>query len=243
MCEGTVRTNLFDYWTNPSVIILTFRTFIRHMSRNLKLIIAFIIVTTIASYVVLVIIPTQLAERGYQAAKTLGEDFRKAFQFTPEITVNNTIVLNQQTPVLELAVLAQNFEHRYSWTNTWLNSTKEIFISGTFEAKAGFDLNQKFSIVLKDDKAIVTLPEPQLLSVESNGDIFYRDENGVWNWINADDRTRATNAFLQDARTYAAHAAFIKDAKGQMEKRIHELLQPYAKEVIIQYSITLPPKR
>ena len=213
------------------------------MSRNLKLIIALIIVATITSYVMFVIIPTQLAERGYEAARTLGEDFKKAFQFTPEITVNNTVVLNQQAPILELAVLTQNFEHRYTWTNTWLNSTKQIFISGTFEAKAGFDLNQKFSIVLNDDKAIVNLPEPQILSIESKGDITYRDENGIWNWINTDDRTKATNAFIQDARTYATHAEFVKDAKEHMEKRLRSLLQPYAKEVVIEYTITLPRKR
>jgi hypothetical protein len=189
------------------------------------------------------VIPTQLAERSYQAAKTLGEDFKKVFQFTPEITVNSTVVLNQQSPVLELAVLTQNFEHRYTWTNTWLNSTKQIFITGTFEAKAGFDLHQKFSIVLKDDKAIVKLPEPQILSIESKGDINYRDESGVWNWINEDDRSRATNAFIQDARKYATHAAFVKDAKAQMEKRLRLLLQSYAKDVVIEYSMALPPKR
>jgi hypothetical protein len=66
-------------------------------------------------------------------------------------------------PVLELAVLSQNFGHTYTWTNTWLNSTKQIFITGTFEAKAGFDLRKKFSIELTDDKAYVTLPEPTLL--------------------------------------------------------------------------------
>jgi len=213
------------------------------MSRNLKLIIVLLVVGTMASYILLVVIPTKMVERSYQAARTLGEDFKKAFQFTPEITVNNTVVLNQQTPILELAVLAQNFEHRYSWTNTWLNSTKQIFISGTFEAKAGFDLNRKFSIVLNDDKAIVKLPEPEILSVESQGDITYRDENGVWNWINTDDRTRATNAFIKDARTYASQAEFVKDAKEQMEKRLRLLLQPYAREVIIEYSITLIRKR
>ncbi len=213
------------------------------MSRNLKLLIALLIVGTIASYVVLVVIPTQLAERGYEAARTLGEDFKKAFQFTPEITVNNTVVLNQQTPILEMAVLAQNFEHRYSWTNTWLNSTKQIFISGTFEAKAGFDLNQKFSIVLKDEMAIVMLPEPKILSVESQGDITYRDENGVWNWINTDDRTKATNAFIQDARKYATQAGFVNDAKEQVETRLRSLLQPYAKEVVIEYSTMVPQKR
>jgi Protein of unknown function (DUF4230) len=215
------------------------------ISRNLKLGIALLIVASIAAYVMVVVIPSQMAQRGYEAAKTLGEDFRKAFQFTPEITVNNTVVLNQQTPVLELALLSQNFEHRYSWTNTWLNSTKQITISGTFDAKAGFDLNQKFSIVLEDDHAHVTLPEPKILSVESEGDITYRDENGVWNWINVDDRTKATNAFIQDARTYATQAGFIQEAKGQVEERLRLLLQPYAKAVVIEYriNVTVPQSR
>lgn len=234
---------MLNYHLVGSALLMDISYLYPHMSRNLKLLIAVLVVGTIASYVVLVVIPTQLAERGYEAARTLGEDFKKAFQFTPEITVNNTVVLNQQTPVLEMAVLAQNFEHRYSWTNTWLNSTKQIFISGTFEAKAGFDLNQKFSIVLNDDKAIVKLSEPKILSVESQGDITYRDESGVWNWINTDDRTRATNAFLQDARSYANQAGFVQDAKEQMEKRLRVLLQPYAKEVVIEYSIILPQKR
>lgn len=193
-------------------------------------------VAAFAAYVILVTIPTQLAQRSYEAAKTLGEDFRNAFQFTPEITVNNTIVLNQQTPVPELAMLSQNFEHRYMWKNTWLGSTKEIAISGTFEAKAGFDLHQKFSITLKDEKALVLLPEPKILSVESRGDITYRDEHGLWNWVNPDDRTTATNAFLTDARKYTEQADFVQDAKLKMEERLKALLKPHAKGVVIQYS-------
>lgn len=206
------------------------------ISRNLKLLIALIIVGTIAAYVILVTIPTQLARRSYEAAKTLGEDFRNAFQFTPEISVGNTIVLNQQTPVMELAVLSQNFEHRYTWANTWLGSTKQVFIAGTFEAKAGFDLHQKFSISLENDTAYVTLPEPVILSVESQGDITYRDEHGIWNWVNPGDRTNATNAFITDARKYADQAAFVGDAKLSMEERLRVLLQPHVKGVIIQYS-------
>lgn len=213
------------------------------ISRNLKLLIILIGVGTIAAYVLLVAIPSQLAKRSYEAAKTLGEDFKKAFQFTPEVIVNNTIVLNQQTPVLELAVLSQNFEHRYSWNNTWLNSTKQIAITGTFEAKAGYDLNEKFSILIRDDRAIVTIPEPKILSVESQSDIAYRDEQGVWNWINTEDRTLATNAFIQDARTYATQASFVQDAKAQMEERLRVLLKPYANEVVIQYTATIPENR
>ena len=214
------------------------------MSRNLKLLIILVVVGTLASYIIAVVIPTQLAKRSYEAAKTLGEDFRKMFQFTPEVTVNNTLVLNQQTPVLELAVLNQNFEHRYAWTNSWLGSTKKIFISGTFEAKAGFDLNKKFFIRLQDDVAYVSLPEPVILSVESKGDIKYRDEQGIWNWVNTTDRTQATNAFITDARKHAAELSFVEDAKLQMETRLQELLRPYAKEIVIEFepSLNITPK-
>ena len=209
------------------------------ISRNLKLLIALIIVGAIGAYVVFVTIPTQLTMRTYEAAKTLGEDFKKAFQFTPEITVDHTIVLNQQTSVLELAVLSQNFGHTYTWTNSWLGSTKQIFITGSFEAKAGFDLHKKFSIELTDDKAYVTLPEPTLLSIESKGDITYRDENGIWNWVDANDRTKATNAFIKDTRVFAAQAVFVKDARSKMEEQLKVLLKPYAKEVIIRYDASL----
>jgi hypothetical protein len=206
--------------------------------RNLKLIIALIIVGTIAAYVMLVTIPTQLAKRSYEAAKTLGEDFRKAFQFTPRITVNNTIVLNQQTPIQEFAVLSQNFEHRYRWTNTWLKSEKQIDINGTFEAKAGFNLDNTVSIDLSEDRAVVHLPQPVILSVESQGDIVYRDEDGIWNWVNPNDRSSATNAFLKDARKFSEQADFVQDAKKNVEEKLRKILQPHAKEVIVVYDNT-----
>lgn len=206
------------------------------ISRNLKLLIALMIVGTLAAYVVIVVIPTQLTQRAYQAAQTIGEDFRKAFQFTPEVIVNKTIVLNQQTDVFELAVLSQNFEHRYTWTHSWLGSTKKISISGSFDAKVGFDLHEKFSVTITDDKAIIALNEPKVLSVESKGDIQYRDENGIWNWVDLDDRTTATNLFITDARTYAEQATFIQDAKAKMEQRLQEFFKSHGKEVEIHYS-------
>ena len=212
------------------------------MSRNLKLLIALIIVATMAGYVVLVVIPTQLAKRSYEGAKALGEDFRKAFQFTPEIKVGNTVVLNQQTPILELSVLSQNFEHRYVWENSWLGSTKKIFITGTFDAKVGFSLHKRFSITLRDDKALVSLPEPQTLSVESLGDMTYRDEQGIWNWVSVQDRTRATNAFVSDARRYAEQAQFVEEAKRHLEERLRQVLKPYAKEIEVDYGTTLIPR-
>jgi hypothetical protein len=209
------------------------------ISRNLKLLIALIMAGTVATYVIGVVIPTQLTQRAYKAAQTIGEDFRHAFQFTPEVIVDKTVVLNQQTDVFELAVLSQNFDHRYRWTHSWLGSTKTIDIQGSFDAKVGFDLHQKFILTVLDDQVMVSLNEPVVLSVESKGDIRYADENGIWNWVNTDDRTRATNTFITDARKYAEQALFVQDAKAKMEERLRTFFKPYGKDVKIRYTTSI----
>ena len=72
---------------------------------------------------------------------------------------------------------------------------------------------------------------------------MYRDDQGVWNWINSEDRSKATNSFIQDARRYADQAGFVQDAKAQMEEKLRGLLQPYATEVVVEYITVLPEKR
>lgn len=184
----------------------------------------FLIIVSITAYVLLVFIPSRIAEQTYDGAKQIGRDIANIFKVTPEISVNNTVVLQQQTPILELATVSQKFKHDYDWTNTWLGSTKKINISGTFEAKAGFDLNQKFSVRIDNNKkAIVTLPLPKLLSLEPSGDVRFTDENGVWNWVDAEDRSKAINAFTKDARKYGQEAKFVEQSKIEMEKKLKEI--------------------
>lgn len=204
-------------------------------NRKIVLIIVLLVTVSIAAYVLLVIIPARVARQSYEGAKEIGRDIREAFQFTPEITVNNVVVLQQQTPVLELAVLSQTFRHEYEWTNTWLKSTKKIKITGTLEAKAGFDLNQKFSIRIEEEKAYVILPDPKLLSLEPKGDISFKDENGIWNWVKPEDRSKAINAFTNDARNYAQQADFIVQARDQVAEKLKKILSAHGKEVIIAY--------
>ena len=203
---------------------------------RLILIIILLITVCVTAYVIVVVIPTQLAERSYEGAKQIGRDISKAFQFTPEITVNNTVVLQQQTPILELATLSQNFRHEYEWTNTRFGSTKKISIKGSFEAKAGFDLNKRFALEIYEDKALVFLPKPQLLSIESLNDIKFEDENGYWNWVDMNDRSKAINAFTSDARKYAQQAEFVTKAQQAMENKMREILKLHGKEMEIHYS-------
>lgn len=205
-------------------------------NRKLILIIALLITLSVTAYVLVVVVPSQLAQRSYDGAKQIGRDISKAFQFTPEIRVNNTVVLQQQTPILELATLTQTFQHRYEWTNTWLGSTKKITITGSFVAKAGFDLNEKFTIQISDKNAMVTLPKSQLLSIESMNDVSFEDANGIINWVRMEDRSKALNAFTADAKKFAEQASFIPQAQAAMENRLTEILQLHGKAVEIRYS-------
>lgn len=207
-------------------------------NRKIVLVIILLITLSITAYVLIVVIPARLAEKAYAGARQLGQDFREAFHFTPEVTVNNTVVLQQQIPILELATLSQKFQHRYEWRNTWMKSTKKIEITGTFEAKAGFDLQKKFTISIDDTVATVTLPAPQLLSLESQPDVTFRDENGIWNWVDAADRSAAMNAYTADARRYAEQAPFVADAQKAFEVRIREILKQHGKHAVIRYTST-----
>jgi hypothetical protein len=205
------------------------------MNRRLILISIFLVAVSIAAYVIFVVIPTQVAQRTYDGAKQLGRDIEEAFNFTPEVTVNSTVVLQQQTPVLELATLSQTFQHQYKWTNTWLKSTKQIKISGTFVAKVGFNLDRRFAVQIDDDKATVFLPDPVVLSLEPQGDVKFEDENGIWNWVDSEDRSKAVNAFQLDGRKYAQQADFVGQAKVEAEKKISEILKLHVKEVQFIY--------
>jgi hypothetical protein len=205
-------------------------------NRKLVLISLFLVVVSTTVYVLFVYIPRKVAEQTYDGARQVGQDIARAFQVTPEITVNNTVVLQQQSSIMELATLSQKFQHQYDWTNRWLGSTKKIHIVGTFEAKAGFDLNERFSVSIRNGKATVTLPRPKLLSIEPSGDVKFTDESGVWNWVDHNDRSKALNAFSRDARRYAQQGRFIEDARASMETRLRQILLSHDLQVEIGYS-------
>jgi len=205
-------------------------------TRKLILIIVFLIVASATAYILFVYIPARMAQQTYDGARQIGRDIADVFKITPQVTVNNTVVLQQQTPILELATVSQKFRHHYDWTNTWLGSTKKINIQGTFEAKAGFDLNEKFTVDISSNRAVVTLPPPKLLSLESSGDVRFTDENGVWNWVDAADRSRAMNAFNRDARRYGQEAKFVAQAKTEMENKLRQIFSLHDMEVEFRYS-------
>ncbi len=194
-------------------------------NRKIILTIILLLMVSLTGYVLFVIVPRHLVEQTYEGARRIGRDLKEALQFSPEIKVKEVVVLQQQREILELATLSQKFQHHYTWTNTRLYSTKKIEITGTFDAKAGFDLDEKFTIAIDGDKAVVTFPNPKLLSIESLGDMEFRDEHGVWNWIDAADRSQAINAYTLSAKAFATQADFINEANKNLEEKVLAILK------------------
>jgi hypothetical protein len=202
------------------------------LNRRIILFIVFLITLTLAAYVLIVVIPARFAEQTYSGARRIAGDIRDTFRFTPEVRVNNTVIVEQEKKIAELALVSQRFRHEYTWTNTWMGSTKKILITGSFEAKAGFDLNKSFVVDVLDDKIIITFPPAQLLSLTPQHDLVFRDENGIWNWVNNEDRTNAVNAFTRNARQVADTDRYSRAAEEELKARLSDILRPHGKEVV-----------
>jgi len=147
-------------------------------------------------------------------------------QFRPEVRIDQVTVLERETPVLELATVRREFSHDYEWEHEWLGSTKRLHLRGTFAAKAGYDLNEKFyfEIDSNDLQVELGLPEPRVLGVEM---IAYRaeEEEGYWNKLSAEEREQAVNALLASARAAAAKdAALLGEARRMLDVQVGEVV-------------------
>ena len=172
------------------------------------------------------------AEPAVELAKRIADGISRRLQFRPEVRIDQVTVLERETPVLELATVRREFSHDYEWEHQWLGSTKRLHLRGTFAAKAGYDLNEKFYFEINSDDLQVQLglPEPRVLGVEM---VAYRaeEEEGYWNKLSAEEREQAVNALLASARAAAAKdAALLGEARRMLDVQVGEAVREAVSE-------------
>lgn len=160
-----------------------------------------------------------------EVAHSIAEGIKETFRFTPEVRVNETIVIEQTAPIAEFATVARDMVVEYDWSHRWLGSTKTLRLRGVFTAKAGFNLQQPFRITITDSPLEVRaeLPPPQLLSVQMESLSILEDESGWWNRISNEDREQAVAALQHSARGRALRSGLLDSARTTIERRIQEL--------------------
>jgi hypothetical protein len=174
---------------------------------------------TTAFYVVVVKVPSNLA---YKTA----EGMRQFFNFTPQVRIDQTVVIEQNTPILEVATVSRDLFVDHSWQQTWLGSTKTIQIRGVFTAKAGFDLREPFRIDIERRplRVVAWVPPPKLLSLEMKEYKVVKDENGWWNSVTLQDREEAVRQMRADAIEKVTHSGLLEESQASVEARIREIV-------------------
>ena len=196
---------------------------------------AFTLIALLIAVVVLIIFlrleswPARTARQSTAELERLGKDVRAAFidvaHLQPRITINNRVYMEQTTPVSELVVLSRRIEVEHELLHTWVGSSKRVKLHGTFNAKAGFDLQQDLSIDIRPDEIIVQLPHAQILSVEQEVDVL-EFENGLWNRISGQDLQSELSILPQLASEKAAESGLPAEAERTLQRQLGERIHP-----------------
>src|SRR5213080_2936313 len=183
-------------------------------SGRISWLVAFTLVALLIAMVVVIIFwrtetwPARTAQQSTAELEQLGKDLRSAFvdiaHLQPRITINNSVYMEQTTPVSELVVLSRRIEVEHELLHTWVGSSKRVKLHGTFVAKAGFDLRKDLSIDIRPGKIIVQLPHARILGIEQEQVDVLAFENGLWNRISGQDMQSELSILPELAREKAA---------------------------------------
>lgn len=160
-----------------------------------------------------------------ELAQHTAEGFKQFFNFTPQVQINEVVVIEKATPIAELATVSRKVFVETAWSHTWLHSTKRIVLRGVYTAKAGFDLHEPFTVVIEKDPLRVTtrMPRAKILSLELNDYHVVQDEDGWWNRISSQDRENAVVQMQREAYEKAVAAGILKESEESIQQRIRKL--------------------
>lgn len=181
-------------------------------------------------------LPAQTARESATLVSDILASFQDVLGITPRVEQGDVLVFEQTQPIEELAVLQRDFTFTYTWRERWLFGSKQLTASGTFRAKAGFDLTQPVTVLVDQrGRASANLPPAQILSVEPIGPLDFGEAAEWFSRIRPEERNQVKNEFFARARTHAADGPLLKETEAELEKRLAERLGPSASQFTIQF--------
>ena len=193
-----------------------------------------LVVLIVTAAVVLIFVrletwPARTIGQGTEDLERLGKDLRSAFidiaHLQPRITVNNRTVVDQAMPTAELAILERQLKVKREFLHTWDGSSKRIKLSGTFLAKAGFDLRQDVAVEVRPDEILIRLPHAQIVGVEEKNVDVLSLENGLWNRISGADLQNELAQLPEMARRQAEEVSLPADAELELQRQLSKRIR------------------
>ena len=180
-------------------------------------------------------LPSKIASRTATGVREgVAEVFVDLLHVRPEIREGTRVIWGQTSARTEVIVATKKIEVGYDWEHRWLGSRKVIRLTQSFELKAGFDLAKPFWIEMgpAQGEATAHLPKPEILATSPVGDVSYRDEDGWWNKVTDEDRSKALTALAGEARKQGEKGPLLEEAKEMTGSRLTDLAR--AKKIRLQ---------
>lgn len=180
-------------------------------------------------------LPSKIASRTVTGVREgVAEVFVDLLHVRPEIREGTRVIWGQTSARTEVIVATKKIEVGYDWEHRWLGSRKVIRLTQSFELKAGFDLAKPFWIEMgpAQGEATAHLPKPEILATSPVGDVSYRDEDGWWNKVTDEDRSKALTALAGEARKQGEKGPLLEEAKEMTGSRLTDLAR--AKKIRLQ---------
>lgn len=180
-------------------------------------------------------LPSKIASRTATGVREgVAEVFVDLLHVRPEIREGTRVIWGQTSARTEVIVATKKIEVGYDWEHRWLGSRKVIRLTQSFELKAGFDLAKPFWIEMgpAQGEATAHLPKPEILATSPVGDVSYRDEDGWWNKVTDEDRSKALTALAGEARKQGEKGSLLEEAKEMTGSRLTDLAR--AKKIRLQ---------
>ncbi len=179
------------------------------------------------------------------AATDLVRDaFLAVAHLQPKVTVNERVVLEQTSPVMELAVVERDVSVERETTDSWLGSTKRLRVRATYHVKAGFDLRQPFTVNLPSlpgGTITARLPPARLLSAEQVRLETLDVHNGMWNRMAPEEIQAELNTLNAEARSKALDAHMPREAEAMLTAQLREKLgTKYPVEIMYAPALSAP---
>jgi len=175
-------------------------------------------------------LPGRAASGTVAQMERVGRDLRDTFvdlaHLQPRVTINDRVYFEQSSPTAELALISQRLEVEHDFLHTWAGSTKRLRLHGTYTAKAGFDLRQKWEVKVGDQTAAVELPHAQLLGVEQERIDVLALENGFWNPVSGADVQAQIATLHELARARAGERHLPEEAEQMLRTQLQSHLPP-----------------
>lgn len=161
------------------------------------------------------------------ATQFVRDAFMAVAHLQPKVTVDEHVVFEQTSPVLELAVVERDVSVERETADSWLGSTKRLRVRATYHVKAGFDLRQPFDVNVQSVAGgLVTarLPPARLLSAEQVRLESLDVQNGMWNRVAPEEIKAELNTLNAEARLKALNAGMPREAEAELTKQLRAKL-------------------